>query len=151
MKDHTEMSARAWDRQTYLDMLPVELLHMVWAHLWAHEILLSFSQMNDVLDAKLFNYRTYAINTRYLDRTVMNRLQTYVKPDHIGFLILNFHGNCLLHATMFLSFYQLSNLKFLKSLYLNHMSYRNIMQLMLGLFQLERIQLLSFTLPNKGD
>ena len=67
-----------------LNILPVELLHGVFEYFWAHEILQSFSNVSEHVNAVPLNYPTYQINFQDNQRKKQFDLGCdRIRPDQI--------------------------------------------------------------------
>lgn len=133
---------------TFFDRLPAELLYTIWDHLWGHEILHAFLEINEGLDRRLSKYQSYRLDTKQFDQTSCSRIQRYIKSDKILYLRLTYCSESPSMPDAFLLHRLLSHFKSLRSITLENLSFATILYIFQDLLKLDRIESICFSLPD---
>jgi len=80
---------------------------MIFDHLWAHEILYSFRNINDYLDRVLFNYDSYSINFESIRKSYFDLVCRSIRPHQVISLILSDEHDTPNQSQLFLSLFSL--------------------------------------------
>lgn len=102
-----------------LDTLPVELFHIIFTYFWAHEILITFSNVSPYLDAILVAYSSYQVNLQSILRCHFDVICNRLRPDQIVSLILSDADDTPRLSRTFLSRFDIQSLTRVRSLTLN--------------------------------
>ena len=124
-----------------LDRLPVELLHTIFNYFFAHELLLSFADVSDYIDAVLFAYSSYRVNVHRMSNEQLNRIDLHLRTDQIVSLVLS---DDLPITQAFFSRFRIEQFTRLRSLQLQHIEYNTIPLVFTHLDRLECLRSLSF-------
>ena len=71
-----------------LNQFPIEIFHIIFEYLWAHDILYSFRNISDYIDNILSSYQYYVVNFKSIRRSHFN-LVCQLHADQIISLILS--------------------------------------------------------------
>ena len=91
----------------FLDLLPVELLFHLFTYFWTHEILLSFLNVSDHVDAILTNYSTYQVNFKAILKSHFDLVCKYIRPDQIISLIISDETDTSGQSELFFSHFRI--------------------------------------------
>ena len=99
-----------------LDSLPVELVHIIFAYFWAHEILVTFSDVSPYVDAILVAYSSYQVDFQSILRCHFDLICNRLRPNQIVSLILSDYDDTPHLSKTFLSRFDIQSLTRLRSL-----------------------------------
>jgi hypothetical protein len=75
------------------DVLPIELLHMVFTYFLAHEILDTFSDISDYVNASLLSYLAYRLDLQSIHKSHFDLVCRRICPEQVVFLKLSDDDN----------------------------------------------------------
>lgn len=73
----------------FFDLLPVELLHSIFIYFSAQDILYSFLNASDRLNAILPAYPSYRLNLKSITKVDFDLICSHIKPDPVLSLTLS--------------------------------------------------------------
>lgn len=124
-----------------LDRLPVELVHTIFRYFFAHELLLSFTDVSDYIDAVLLAYSSYRVTVHRMSNDQLDRIDLHIRPDQIVSLILS---DDFPITQSFFSRFRIEQFTRLRSLKLQHIEYSTIPLVFTHLDRLQCLRSLSF-------
>ncbi|CAF1104864.1 unnamed protein product [Adineta ricciae] len=99
----------------YLNQFPIEIFHIIFEYLWAHDILYSFRNINDYIDNILSNYQYYVVNFKSIRRSHFD-LVCQLRADQIISLILSDNVDTPKQSRLFQSNFSIEQFTRLRSL-----------------------------------
>lgn len=100
----------------FFDRLPVELLHCLFAYLWAHEILFTFSDVSDHLNAILMAYTTYQLNFRFIRKDHFDLICKRIPSERVISLVLSDENETPGQSDLFFSYFRIEQFTQLQTL-----------------------------------
>ncbi|CAF1607490.1 unnamed protein product [Adineta ricciae] len=131
-----------------LERLPAELFHEFFHYLWTHEILHSFSNLNDRFDSILKSYSSYRINFESIRSSVYGRICEQIRPEQVISLILSDKNDTPGLVKVFLSRVHIQQFTNLRLLSLIRISHESMCQILPELSKLKRLN--SLSVDNSG-
>ncbi len=99
-----------------LDFFPVELLHIIFDHLWGHEIFYSFVNISDYVDRILLSYDHYSLNFQSILKKHFDIVCHHVQPHQVISLTLSDSDDTPGQSQLFLSFFSINKFTRLRAL-----------------------------------
>ncbi|CAF3900477.1 unnamed protein product [Rotaria sordida] len=131
-------------RVCLFDLLPVELLQMLFNYFLAHEIFLSFSDISDYVNDALRSYFKYQLDLKSIEKSQLNFVYHRIRPEQIISLTLS-HDNDVSHLSIdFLSVFRLEQFIRLRSITFIDIKYEFIEPIFNDLHKLLELSSLSF-------
>ena len=127
-------------RVSLLDRLPVELLHTVFTHLFAHEILFAFSDVSDYVSRVLLTYSGYQVNFNAIQSPI-GLVYSGIRPEQVISLV--FSDDAHLSGVFFTRF-RIEDFTRLRSLTLVRTEFEQAKSIFANLHKLEHLRSLSF-------
>ncbi|CAF3300077.1 unnamed protein product [Rotaria socialis] len=112
-----------------LDVLPVELLHTIFAYLSAHEIFYAFHNLSDYVDAVLLNYDRYLVNFGSVLKSQFDVTCCYIRPDRVISLTLLDDDETPGQSEVFFSRFNIEQFTYLRSFDMSFMNDNTCKQL----------------------
>jgi hypothetical protein len=103
----------------FFDLIPVELLDTIVTYFFAHEILHSFSDVSDHVNALLLIYSTYRLNFQSIQISDFNLICHRIRPEKVIYLKLSDDNNTPGLSEHFFSKFQIEQFAQLRSLTLS--------------------------------
>ncbi len=128
----------------HLDLLPIELLHILFTYFPAHEILLSFSGVSDYIDGVLVAYPTWRLNFKSIRRDHFDLVCRRIQPEKVISLILSDDCDTPGQSELFFSRYQIEQFTHLQSLTLIKIEFESMESIFFNLGKLKHLSSLSF-------
>ncbi|CAF2577764.1 unnamed protein product [Rotaria sp. Silwood2] len=130
------------------DLLPIELLQMIFSYFLAHEIFLSFIDVSDYVNATLLSYAAYQLDLKLIEKSQLNSFFYCIRPEQIISLTLS-HDNDTSHLSIyFLSIFRLEQFIRLRSITFIDIKYELIESIFNNLHKLSQLRSLSFDIEN---
>jgi hypothetical protein len=99
-----------------LDFVPVELFHIIFDFLWAHDIFYSFFNISDYLDGILLSYDHYCLNFQSILKKHFDLVCRYIQPHQVISLTLSDSDDTPRQSQLFLSFFSMNQFIRLRAL-----------------------------------
>ena len=131
-------------RRCCLNLLPVELFHNIFTYLLAHEILFSFSNISNYIDAILLSYDLYQLDFRITKTADFDVVRHRIQPNQIVSLILSDDNHSSGLSERFLSHFAIEQFVRLRSLVLHCVEIKSVKLIFSNLHQLEQLRIFSF-------
>jgi hypothetical protein len=132
----------------FFDLLPVELLHTLFTYFLAHEILISFSNVSDYVDAIILAYPSYRLNFKSIFKANFDLICHRIKPDQVVSLTLSDDDDTPGQSELFLSRFRIEQFTRLQSLTLNNIELDTLESILSDLNKLDYLR--SFSLHEKN-
>ena len=129
---------------SWLDLLPVELLHILFTYFLAHEILLTFSDVSDYINAVLLTYSAYRLDLRSIRKSDFDLVRRNILPEQVIALTLSDDNDTPDQSELFFSYFQIEEFTQLRSLTLIKIEFNSIKSIFSNLHRLHRLRFLSF-------
>jgi hypothetical protein len=100
----------------HLDFFPVELLYIIFDHLWAHEIFYSFLSISDYLDSIMLSYNRYSLNFQSILKKHFDLVCRHIQPHQVISLTLSDSDDTPGQTQLFLSFFSMNQFTRLRAL-----------------------------------
>ena len=75
-------------RRCFFDDLPVELMHLTFGYLWAHQICEAFVNLSEYVDRVLAGYDRYLVNFRSVSKRQFDQTCRFLRPAQVRSLLL---------------------------------------------------------------
>lgn len=131
-------------RQCLLDLLPVELLHTLFTYFWAHEILFTFYNVTDYIDAVLLSYASYRLDFTGTQKLDFDFICDHILPDQVISLTLSDNNDTFGLSEIFLSRFHIEQFTQLRSLTLIQIEIESLKIIFPNLYKLHQLRSLSF-------
>jgi hypothetical protein len=128
----------------FFDLLPIELLYTLFTYFLAHEILLSFSNISDHVDAVLLSYSCYRVDFNSILKCHFDLICRQIRPDQVISLKLSDNDDTPGQTELFLSRFRIKHFTRLQSLILGIMEYENLESIFSNMNQLNQLCSFSF-------
>jgi hypothetical protein len=99
-----------------LNHLPIEICHMIFGYLWAHEILHSFRNISDYVNSLLSNYQNYLVNFESIRKSHFDFICCYMRPQQVISLILSEKIDTPNQSQLFQSLFSIEQFTHLRAL-----------------------------------
>jgi hypothetical protein len=123
------------------DRLPIELLHMLFTYFLAHDILLTFTDVSDYMNAILLAYSSYRVDFRSMCQLDLNLICHRMRPEQIVSLILSDSNPT---SEFFFSRFHIEQFRHLQSLTIIEIEYDSIKSIFTNIDKLDRLRSFSF-------
>ncbi|CAF4693444.1 unnamed protein product, partial [Rotaria magnacalcarata] len=130
-------------KQRLLDELPIEILHILFSYLLAHEIFYSFLNINSYLDAAIVSYPNYQLNFQSISKYYFDLVCQHISPKRVIAITLSDDNDTCGQSEIFLSRFQIDQFVKLRSLTLIRIELKSLKYINLHLHKLD--QLVSLT------
>jgi len=131
-------------RSNTFDLLPVELLHTLFTYFLAHEILLSFYNVSDHINAVLLTYSAYRVNFKSIRKIDFDLICRHIRADQIISLVLSDDKDTPGLSELFFSRFQIEQFTQLQSLTLIEIEFESMESIFRNFHQLNRLRSFSF-------
>jgi len=128
----------------FFDLLPVELLHILFTYFSAHEILLTFSGVSDYINSIVRSYSAYRWNLKSIKRSDFDLICRHIQPEQVISLTLSDADNTPGQSELFFSCVQLESFTQLQSLRLLEIEFESLEAIFTNLYKLVHLRALSF-------
>jgi hypothetical protein len=132
----------------FFDILPVEILHILFSYLLAHEILFSFSNISDHVDAVLLAYSSYRLHFKSISKVKFDLICHQIKPDQVVSLSLSDDVDTPGQSELFLSRFRIEQFIRLQSLTLFNIEVDALESIFSDLNKLNHLRSFSFHAKN---
>ncbi|UJR19477.1 hypothetical protein I4U23_022608 [Adineta vaga] len=112
-----------------LDHLPLEIIYTIFDYLSAHDILLTFSNLNSTFDTISSTYPSYQFEFKSIPRSHFDLVCSRISPNHVISLTLSDQNDTPGQSELFFSRYQITDftgLRLLKAIDIEHKSWLHI-------------------------
>jgi hypothetical protein len=127
-----------------LDLLPVELLHILLTYFLAHEILFTFSGVTDYIDVILHGYSAYRFDLKSIRKCDFDLFRRRILPEQILFLVLSDDNDTFVPTDLFFSHFRMEEFIRLRSLRLIDIDFDSLNFIFPNLHKLAELRSLSF-------
>ncbi|CAF0873144.1 unnamed protein product [Adineta steineri] len=131
-------------RACFFDLLPVELLHTLFSYFLAHEILLTFFDINDYVNSVLLAYTAYRVNFESIRRTSFDLICHRIRPEQIILLKLSDNKDTPGLSELFFSRFQIAQFTQLRSITLIEIEFESMESIFSNLHKLNKLRSFSF-------
>ncbi|CAF1040046.1 unnamed protein product [Adineta steineri] len=131
-------------RACFFDLLPVELLHTLFSYFLAHEILFTFSDINDYVNSVLLAYTAYRVNFESIGRNYFDLICRRIRPEQIILLKLSDNKDTPGLSELFFSRFQIAQFTQLRSITLIEIELESMQSIFSKLHKLNKLRSLSF-------
>ncbi len=128
----------------FFDLLPVELLHTLLTYFLTHDILFSFSNVSDHVDAILLTYTSYRLDFKSISKANFDLICRQIKPDQVLSLILSDDDDTPGQSELFLSRFRIEQFIRLQSLTLFNIELDTLESILSDLNKLDQLHSFSF-------
>ena len=128
------------------DGLPVELIHSIFAYLWAHQICDAFGKVSESMDRVLAGYDRYLVNFRSIPKRQFDQTCSFLRADQVRSLLLTDVEDTPNQCELFFAKFSIEKLVNLRSLEMNSFN-EKIFQWLAKLRQLKHFS--SLQLPGR--
>ncbi len=97
------------------DLFPVELVHNLFTYFWSDEILYSFFNINDHLNAIILSYYSHKINFQSIGKRHFDILCRLIRPDQLISLTLSDDDGTPDQSKLFFSHFHIEPFVYLRS------------------------------------
>ena len=132
----------------FFDLLPVELLHHIFTYFLAHDILFSFTNVSNHVDAVLLIYSSYHLNFKSIDKANFDLICSQIRPDQVLSLILSDDDDTPGQSELFLSHFRIKQFVHLQSLSLFQIEIDKLELIFSDLYNLNQLRSFSFQAKN---
>jgi hypothetical protein len=126
------------------DQLPAELLHIVFNYFSASELLFTFHNVSDYVNATLESYSTYQLDFQSISKFHFRRLCRHVRPEQVISLTLSDGDDTPGLSEVFLSRFRMEQFIRLRSLTLIEIEFNSLEFIFANLAQLHELRSFSF-------
>jgi hypothetical protein len=127
----------------FFDRLPVEILHNLFTYFWSHEILFTFSNISDHVNAVLLAYNTYQINFRLIQKSHFDLISKRIRSEQIISLVLSDENDTPGQSELFFSRFQIEQFTQLQSLTMINIEDKSVKWVFPNLYQLNLLRSLT--------
>lgn len=127
----------------FLDLFPVELVHMILDYLWAPEIIHSFFNISNYVDNVLWNYNNYHLNFQSILKKHFDFVCHHIQPSQVISLTLSDSDDTPKQSQLFLSIFSIEQYTHLRALKLIEIDDESQM-IFSSLYKLENLISLEF-------
>lgn len=127
-----------------MDLLPVELLHIIFNYFLAQDILFSFSNVSNYIDTILLAYSSYQINFKSITKANFDLICHCIRPDQVLSLILSDDIDTPGQSELFFSYFQIEQFIHLQSLTLFNIELDILESIISNLDKLSKLHSFSF-------
>jgi hypothetical protein len=126
------------------DQLPVELLQTLFNYFSASELLFTFHNVNDYVNATLQSYPDYHLNLKFISKVHFRHLCCYVRPEQVISLTLSDGDDTPGLSELFFSHFRIEQFTRLRSLTLIEIEFNLLESIFANLHKLDQLRVLSF-------
>jgi hypothetical protein len=127
-----------------LDLLPVEILHILFTYFLAHETLSTFFDVSDYINSVLVAYPYWQLNFKSIRRHHFDLVCRHVRSENVISLTLSDDNDTPGQSELFLSRFQIEQFIHLRSLTLFMIEFESLESIFFKLDQLKQISSFSF-------
>ncbi|CAM2729389.1 unnamed protein product [Rotaria socialis] len=98
------------------DLLPIELVHVIFNYFLAQEILHSFTNVSDYVDSILFSYSSHRLNFSSISKSTFDLVCRYIRPSQVISLTLSNANDTSGQSDLFLTHFRIEQFIQLRSL-----------------------------------
>jgi len=131
-------------RYCLLDVLPVEILHVLFTYFLAHEILLTFSDVSDYIDGVILAYPTWQLNFQSIRKDHFDLICHRIQPWKVISLILSDDIDTPGQSELFFRRFRIEQFSHLRSLTLVKIEFESLQNIFSDLDKLDQLISLSF-------
>jgi hypothetical protein len=131
-------------RYCILDLLPVELLHDLFIYFTTHEILLTFSDVSDYINAVILSYKGYCLDFKSIEKSHFDLVCRYIQPTQVILLTLSDDDDTPGQSELFFSRFPIEEFTNLRVLTLNKIEFESLESILTNLFKLKQLRSFSF-------
>jgi hypothetical protein len=128
----------------FFDRLPVEILHDLFTYFWSHEILFTFSNISDHVNAVLLAYNTYQLNFRSIQKSHFDLICQRIRPEQVISLALSDETDTPAQSELFFSRFKIEQFTQLKTLTLINIDGESLKWIFPNLYKLNLLRSLTF-------
>jgi hypothetical protein len=125
------------------DLFPVELVHTLFTYFWSDEILYSFFNINDHLNAIILSYYSHKINFQSIVKRHFDILCRVIRPDQLISLILSDGNDTPDQSKLFFSHFHIEQFVRLRSFTLLDVEINSLKSILSKLNKLNQLRSLS--------
>jgi hypothetical protein len=126
------------------DLLSVELLHALFTYFLAHEILLSFSDVSDYVNAVLLSYSTHRLDFKSIQKTHFDLVCRHIQPKQVILLTLSDDYDTPGQSELFFSRFRIEEFTQLRSFTLFKIEFESVVFILSNLYKLKNLRSFSF-------
>jgi hypothetical protein len=126
------------------DLIPIELLYILFTYFFAHEILHSFSDISDYVNSCLLTYSAYRLDLQSIQKSHFDHIYRRIRPEQVIFLKLSDDNNTPGLSKHFFSHFQIEQFTQLRSLTLLEIEMYSLESILFNLHKLAQLRSLSF-------
>jgi hypothetical protein len=131
-------------RYCLLDVLPVEIFHVLFTYFLIYEILLTFSDLSDYIDAFILAYPTWQLNFQSIRRDHFDLICHRIQPEKVISLILSDDIDTPSQSELFFRRFRIEQFSHLRSFTLVKIEFQSLKDIFSDLDKLEQLISLSF-------
>jgi hypothetical protein len=126
------------------DRLPVELLHAIFHYFSASELLFTFHNVNDYINATLRSYTNYQLNFKSISMSRFRHICRHVQPGQVVSLTLSDADDTTGQSELFFSHFRIEQFIRLRSLTLIEIEFTSLKSIFANLHKLRQLRAFSF-------
>jgi hypothetical protein len=128
----------------FFDRLPVELLHTLFEYFLAHELCLTFSDVNDHVNSVLHSYSTCRLDLKSIPKIHFDLVCRHIRPEQVISLTLSDADDTPGQSELFFSEFRIEQFTQLRSLTLITIEFESFKFIFFNLSKLSQLCSLSF-------
>ena len=128
----------------FFDLLPVELLHTVFTYFLAHEILVSFFDVSDHVNAILLSYSSYRLDFKSILKCHFDLICRCIRPDQVITLSLSDADDTPGQSELFFSRFRIEQFTRLRSLKLINIEFDSLESIFSTWIKVKQLDSFSF-------
>ncbi|CAF4067704.1 unnamed protein product, partial [Rotaria sordida] len=128
----------------FFDLLPAELLYILFNYFSGHEILISFYGLSGYMNAILRSYSSYKLNFKSISRFNFDLICRNIRSEQIISLILCDSDDTSGQSELFFSYFQIEQFIRLQSLTLIEIEFKSLEFIFYNLSKLKQLRSFSF-------
>ncbi|CAF1039305.1 unnamed protein product [Rotaria sordida] len=128
----------------FFDLLPAELLHILFNYFFGHEILISFYGLSDYINSILRSYSAYKLNFKSISRFNFDLICRNIRSEQVISLTLCDSNDTSGLTELFFSYFQIEQFIRLRSLTLIEIEFKSLKFIFYNLSKLNQLRSFSF-------
>ncbi|CAF1028509.1 unnamed protein product [Rotaria sordida] len=128
----------------FFELLPTELLHILFNYFFGHEILISFYGLNDYINSILRSYSAYKLNFKSISRFNFDLICRNIRSEQVISLTLCDSNDTSGLTELFFSYFQIEQFIRLRSLTLIEIEFKSLKFIFYNLSKLNQLRSFSF-------
>jgi hypothetical protein len=132
----------------FFDLLPAEILHILFSYFLAHEILSSLLDVSDYVNSFVLAYSAYQVDFTCIKKSYFDLVCQHIRPEQIISLTLSDDTNTPGLSEIFFSQFRIEQFIQLRSFKLIEIEYESIKSIFPNLYKLHQLHSFSFNIKS---